>query len=128
MATPTRSSLAAFFLRLGRQVWVRAAIFTVVAVVVALAADYLGPLLPFEFGIDLAQNSVGSLLQIIATAMLTVSTFSVLATVVAVRDPHSTLGLKAAWVTALLLLPPVGLVAWEASRVVEHRAARLVHA
>ncbi|KQR25804.1 hypothetical protein ASF76_00410 [Microbacterium sp. Leaf151] len=108
--------------------WVRAAIFTVVAVVVALAADYLGPLLPFEFGIDLAQNSVGSLLQIIATAMLTVSTFSVLATVVAVRDPHSTLGLKAAWVTALLLLPPVGLVAWEASRVVEHRAARLVHA
>ncbi|MCI9858560.1 DUF2254 domain-containing protein [Microbacterium proteolyticum] len=90
MATPTRSSLAAFFLRLGRQVWVRAAIFTVVAVVVALAADYLGPLLPFEFGIDLAQNSVGSLLQIIATAMLTVSTFSVTAMVTAFSSATTT--------------------------------------
>lgn len=83
MATSTRSSLASFFLRLGRQVWVRAASFTLIAVVVALAANYLGPLLPFEFGIDLAQNSVGSLLQIIATAMLTVSTFSVTAMVTA---------------------------------------------
>lgn len=68
----------------------RAAIFTVVAVVVALAADYLGPLLPFEFGIDLAQNSVGSLLQIIATAMLTVSTFSVTAMVTAFSSATTT--------------------------------------
>lgn len=83
MAMTIRGSLASFFLRLGRQVWVRAAIFTLTAVVVALAANVLGPLLPFEFGIDLAQNSVGSLLQIIATAMLTVSTFSVTAMVTA---------------------------------------------
>lgn len=68
----------------------RAAIFTVIAVVVALAANYLGPLLPFEFGIDLAQNSVGSLLQIIATAMLTVSTFSVTAMVTAFSSATTT--------------------------------------
>jgi uncharacterized membrane protein len=90
MASTTRSSLASFFLRLGRQVWVRAAVFTVVAIVVALAANYLGPLLPFEFGIDLAQNSVGSLLQIIATAMLTVSTFSVTAMVTAFSSATTT--------------------------------------
>lgn len=83
MAMTIRGSMASFFLRLGRQVWVRAAIFTLTAVVVALVANVLGPLLPFEFGIDLAQNSVGSLLQIIATAMLTVSTFSVTAMVTA---------------------------------------------
>lgn len=90
MAPTTRSSLASFFLRLGRQVWVRAALFTVIAVIVALAANYLGPLLPFEFGIDLAQNSVGSLLQIIATAMLTVSTFSVTAMVTAFSSATTT--------------------------------------
>lgn len=90
MATTTRSSLASFFLRLGRQVWVRAAAFTLIAVVVALAANYLGPVLPFEFGIDLAQNSVGSLLQIIATAMLTVSTFSVTAMVTAFSSATTT--------------------------------------
>ncbi|MFJ4036461.1 DUF2254 domain-containing protein [Microbacterium sp. NPDC090007] len=83
MATSTRSSLASFFLRLGRQVWVRAAIFTLVAIVVALAARFIGPLLPFSFSIDLAENSVDSLLQIIATAMLTASTFSVTAMVTA---------------------------------------------
>lgn len=66
--------------------------------------------------------------QIVLAVFALVYAASVLATVVAVRDPHSTLGLKATWVTALLLLPPVGLVAWEASRLVEHRAARLVHA
>lgn len=63
--------------------WVRAAVFTLVGVGVALAAGLLGPLLPFSVAIDLGQNSVDSLLQIIATAMLTVSTFSVTAMVTA---------------------------------------------
>ncbi|MDQ1124383.1 DUF2254 domain-containing protein [Microbacterium trichothecenolyticum] len=90
MAMTVRGSLASFFLRLGRQVWVRAALFTVIAVIVALAGGFLGALLPFEFGIDLAQNSVGSLLQIIATAMLTVSTFSVTAMVTAFSSATTT--------------------------------------
>lgn len=90
MATTARSSLASFFLRLGRQVWVRAAIFTVIAIIVVLAARYVGPLLPFSFGFSLADNAVDSLLQIIATAMLTVSTFSVTAMVTAFSSATTT--------------------------------------
>lgn len=83
MTKTARGPVASFFLRLGRRVWVRAAIFTLVAIGIALAAGLLGPLLPFTFAIELGQNSVDSLLQIIATAMLTVSTFSVTAMVTA---------------------------------------------
>lgn len=90
MAMTNRGSVASFFLRLGRQVWVRAALFTLIAVVVALAARFVGPLLPFEFAIDLGQNAVDSLLQIIATAMLTVSTFSVTAMVTAFSSATTT--------------------------------------
>ncbi len=90
MSLATRSPLASFFLRLGRQVWVRAAIFTLIAIAVALAARFIGPLLPFTFGFDLADDSVGSLLQIIATAMLTASTFSVTAMVTAFSSATTT--------------------------------------
>lgn len=83
-------SLASFFLRLGRQVWVRAALFTVVGIAIALVAGLVGPLLPFSISIDLGQNAVGSLLQIIATAMLTVSTFSVTAMVTAFSSATTT--------------------------------------
>ncbi len=90
MATMTRSPLASFFLRLGRQVWVRAALFTAISIVVALAARFVGPLLPFSFSVDLAAGSVDELLQIIATAMLTVSTFSVTAMVTAFSSATTT--------------------------------------
>lgn len=90
MASSTHSPLASFFLRLGRQVWVRAAIFTVIAIVIVLAARFIGPLLPFSFSIGLADNAVDSLLQIIATAMLTVSTFSVTAMVTAFSSATTT--------------------------------------
>ncbi len=90
MAPTARSSLASFFLRLGRQVWVRAAIFTLIAIVVVLAARFIGPLLPFSFSIDLAEGAVDELLQIIATAMLTVSTFSVTAMVTAFSSATTT--------------------------------------
>lgn len=90
MPLVTRSPLASFFLRLGRQVWVRAALFTVIAIVVALAARFIGPLLPFSFSISLADGAVGSLLQIIATAMLTASTFSVTAMVTAFSSATTT--------------------------------------
>ena len=65
--------------------------------------------------------------QIVLAVFALVYAASIFATVVAVRDRYSAPGLKATWAVALLLLPPVGLVAWEASRVVEHRAARLAH-
>jgi len=103
MATTNRGSVASFFLRLGLQVWVRAAIFTVIAVLVALAARFLGPLLPFSVSIDLGQNAVGSLLQIIATAMLTVSTFSVTAMVTAFSSATTTATPRS---TSLLIADP----------------------
>ncbi|MFV9423270.1 DUF2254 domain-containing protein [Microbacterium sp. S1037] len=103
MAKAVRGSVASLFLRLGRQVWVRAAIFTVIAVLVALAARFLGPLLPFSLSIDLGQNAVGSLLQIIATAMLTVSTFSVTAMVTAFSSATTTATPRS---TSLLIADP----------------------
>lgn len=81
--TANGGALASFFFRLGKKVWVRAALFTLIGIAVALIAGFLGPFLPFDVTIDLGQNAVGSLLQIIATAMLTVSTFSVTAMVTA---------------------------------------------
>lgn len=90
MARTNRGALASFFLRLGRQVWVRAALFTIIGVAIALLAGFVGPLLPFSVAIDLGQNAVDSLLQIIATAMLTVSTFSVTAMVTAFSSATTT--------------------------------------
>jgi hypothetical protein len=52
---------------------------------------------------------------------------SIWATVVTVRDMHSSVGLKAAWATALLLLPPFGLLAWTLANVASHRAAHAAH-
>ncbi|MBM3716856.1 MAG: DUF2254 domain-containing protein, partial [Actinobacteria bacterium] len=90
MAMTTRGSVASFFLRLGRQVWVRAAIFTLIGVALALVARFVGPLLPFTLSINLGQNAVESILEIIATAMLTVSTFSVTAMVTAFSSATTT--------------------------------------
>lgn len=61
--------------------------------------------------------------QIVLAVFALVYTASILAAIVVIRDPQASVGLRAAWATALLLLPPIGLVAWEAARVVDHRAA-----
>ena len=61
--------------------------------------------------------------QIVLAVFALVYAASVFAAIVAVRDPEAAVGLKAAWATALLLLPPIGLVAWEAARLADHRAA-----
>lgn len=79
-----------------RTVWVRALVFTVTAVLFALAAGFVGSVIPFELRVELGQNSVDSLLQIIATAMLTATTFSITAMVTAyssattIATPRST--------------------------------------
>ncbi|WP_316309914.1 DUF2254 family protein, partial [Clavibacter michiganensis] len=74
----------------------RAIAFTVVAVLFALAAGVVGAWIPFEVTVELGQNSVDSILQIIATAMLTATTFSITAMVTAyssattIATPRST--------------------------------------
>lgn len=69
--------------RIGRQVWARAALYTIASMVFALAAGVVGTLVPFRVVVDLGQDSVGTILQIIASSMLTVTTFSLTAMVTA---------------------------------------------
>ena len=77
-----------FLRRIMRRVWFRAAVFTVAAIVFALIAGVVSPWLPFSPSLDLGQGSVDSLLQIVASSMLAVTTFS-LATMVTVYSSAS---------------------------------------
>lgn len=90
MASPARGAALSRLFRLSRQVWVRAAAFTAIAVIVTLAAGVIGTIIPFELVIDLGQNSVDSILQILATAMLTATTFSITAMVTAYSSATTT--------------------------------------
>ncbi|MEW2014273.1 MULTISPECIES: DUF2254 domain-containing protein [Microbacterium] len=94
--TVSSPTTLALLRRLMRTVWVRAVVFTVAAMLFALAAGVVGSVIPFELRVELGQNSVDSLLQIIATAMLTATTFSITAMVTAyssattIATPRST--------------------------------------
>ncbi|MGZ0712369.1 DUF2254 domain-containing protein (plasmid) [Coraliomargarita sp. W4R53] len=72
-----------FLGRLARQIWFRAAMFTVIAIGFALVIGLIGPWLPFSPSLDLGQDAVSSILQILATSMLAVTTFSLTAMVTA---------------------------------------------
>lgn len=67
--------------RLTRAIWFRAALFTAGAVLLALVAGVAGPLLPREWELNLGQDAVTTILQIVASSMLAVTTFSVSAMV-----------------------------------------------
>lgn len=69
-----------FLARLVRQIWFRAAVFTGFGVVIVVLAGVVGTHLPF-LGVDVGQASVGSILQILASSMLAVTTFSLAAMV-----------------------------------------------
>lgn len=62
--------------RFARQIWVRATLFSIAAVIVALLAAFIGPFIPYDPQLTLASGSVGSILNIFATSMLAVTTFS----------------------------------------------------
>ncbi len=70
-----------FWSRLLRRIWFRAAAFTVAAVVFALVAGLLSGLLPAAATVDVGQGSVDAILQILASSMLAVTTFSLTAMV-----------------------------------------------
>lgn len=72
-----------FLARLARRIWFRAALLTVCAVALALIAGAFGTLIPLELTMDLGQGAVGSILQILASSMLAVTTFSLTAMVTA---------------------------------------------
>ncbi|MBS7457870.1 DUF2254 domain-containing protein [Coralloluteibacterium stylophorae] len=62
--------------RLREQLWVRPALWSLAAVAVALLASAADDLVPARLVPDIEQETVGSLLRIIASSMLAVSTFS----------------------------------------------------
>lgn len=71
-----------WFLRhAGRQIWFRAAIISAASVVVAALAGIIARLIPYEFTGDVGQSAVGTVLEIIASSMLAVTTFSLTAMV-----------------------------------------------
>ncbi|KEP71439.1 hypothetical protein DL1_07605 [Thioclava dalianensis] len=59
-----------------RQIWVRVTAFGLLGVLTALASAGVGYLIPDELSIQMGVDSVEPILKIIATAMLTVTTFS----------------------------------------------------
>lgn len=70
-----------FLRRLARKIWFRAALFSLLAMLLALASKFAVPFVPFEITANIGQDSVGSILTILASSMLAVTTFSLTAMV-----------------------------------------------
>lgn len=83
-----RSRWTWWLIRLSRRIWFRAAGFALFAVAGALAAALLGPFLPRGILGELTANDVADVLEILASGMLVVATFS-LATMIAAYSAAS---------------------------------------
>ena len=59
-----------------RRMWLRVTLFSLSGVALAALAWWVGPYLPYVPEIELASGSVDALLNIVASSMLTVTTFS----------------------------------------------------
>lgn len=59
-----------------RQTWVRCVLFSLVGVLAVGLAMVLGPAIPEDVAVKLGSDAIGSILNIIATSMLTVAIFS----------------------------------------------------
>ncbi|MBU2533514.1 MAG: DUF2254 domain-containing protein [Alphaproteobacteria bacterium] len=70
------SSLSLYIRRLGRSMWVRASAFSLLAVAAAFASIFLEPYIPYGISTSMSVNAVDDILTIIASSMLTVTTFS----------------------------------------------------
>ncbi|MFN3569993.1 MAG: DUF2254 domain-containing protein [Polaromonas sp.] len=62
--------------RVMRQTWVRCVLFSLVGVLAVGLAMVLGPAIPEDVAVKLGSDAIGSMLNIIATSMLTVAIFS----------------------------------------------------
>ena len=67
--------------RVARKIWFRAALISAASVVVAAFAGIVARAVPYHFTGDIGQDAVGTLLEIIASSMLAVTTFSLTAMV-----------------------------------------------
>ncbi|PTV95408.1 putative membrane protein [Rhodobacter aestuarii] len=62
--------------QISRQIWVPIAAFAALGLATAAGAVLAKPFLPADLGLKIGADSVGTLLQILASSMLTVTTFS----------------------------------------------------
>lgn len=69
--------------RTGRRIWFRAALISVISVLLALASAALAPFISYEFSLKVGSDSVDNILTILASSMLAVTTFSLTAMVAA---------------------------------------------
>jgi uncharacterized membrane protein len=67
--------------RVVRKIWFRAGVISLLSVALAILAGIVTPYLPYAFNVDIGQRSVGTILQIMASSMLAVTTFSLTAMV-----------------------------------------------
>lgn len=68
-------------LQLGRRLWLRVSIFSIAAIVTALLGVFLPPYLPDDLPTTIGPDAIDGILEILASSMLAVTTFS-LATMV----------------------------------------------
>lgn len=64
------------FRQFSRRIWVRASLFSLAAVITALIATVASPYIPYDLPTKIGANAVDNILGIIASSMLTVTTFS----------------------------------------------------
>lgn len=64
------------FRQFSRRIWVRASLFSAAAVITALVAVVADPYIPYDLPTKIGADAVDNILGIIATSMLTVTTFS----------------------------------------------------
>lgn len=67
--------------RIMRKIWFRAGLFSIFAVLLALASRMVAPIIPSGLDINIGQEAVDRILQILASSMLAVTTFSLTAMV-----------------------------------------------
>jgi len=73
---PMSEKLVFFLKRLVRKTWLRCALFALLACAAVMLATWAGPHIPDGTAIDLGSDALDSLLNILASSMLTVSIFS----------------------------------------------------
>lgn len=64
------------FRQLSRRLWLRATLIGMLGVIAALLAVICGPIIPDSLSVRLAAGSVGGILNVLASSMLAVTTFS----------------------------------------------------
>lgn len=64
------------FLRANKLLWVKATYFALLAIITAIASIYLGEFVPFDIFQKIGADTVGVILNILASSMLAVTTFS----------------------------------------------------